>query len=91
MPAGFLSTFVGLLTEALMLAFLARAILSWVRRPPPNNPLVRFLTDITEPALAPIRPLVPTIGALDVAALLALFVVNQAGGFLALGLRAAGL
>jgi YggT family protein len=38
-----------------------RAILSWVN-PDPYNPIVRFLTQVTEPVLAPIRRLIPLRG-----------------------------
>ena len=36
-----------------------RALLSWVN-PDPYNPIVQFLTRVTEPVLRPLRKLVPT-------------------------------
>ena len=36
-----------------------RALLSWVN-PDPYNPIVQFLTQITEPVLRPLRKLLPT-------------------------------
>ena len=37
---------------------LARVIISWVRLDP-YNPIVRFIYDVTEPILAPIRNVIP--------------------------------
>ncbi len=36
----------------------ARAVLSWVN-PDPHNPIVRFIHNVTEPVLAPIRRRLP--------------------------------
>lgn len=41
------------------LVIIARVILSWVNADP-YNPIVRFIYNITEPVLAPIRQLLPT-------------------------------
>jgi YggT family protein len=41
------------------LVIFARVILSWVNADP-YNPIVRFIYNITEPVLAPIRQLLPT-------------------------------
>jgi YggT family protein len=41
-----------------MWAIIIRALLSWVS-PDPYNPIVRFLERLTEPALRPIRKLLP--------------------------------
>lgn len=38
-----------------------RAVLSWVN-PDPYNPIVRFLIQVTEPVLTPIRRLIPLRG-----------------------------
>lgn len=50
-----------------------RALLSWVS-PDPYNPIVQFLTRITEPALKPIRKLMPPwkMGGLDISPLVAI-------------------
>ncbi|NOY78610.1 MAG: YggT family protein [Calditrichaeota bacterium] len=47
-----------------------QAILSWVH-PDPRSPLVRFLYNITEPVLAPIRRFLPAMG-IDLSPLVAL-------------------
>ena len=39
-------------------------VASWMRLPP-SNPIVQFVYALTEPALAPIKRLVPPVGGLD--------------------------
>lgn len=39
-------------------------VLSWLRLSP-DNPVVRVITTLTEPALAPIRKLMPELGGFD--------------------------
>ncbi len=39
-------------------------VASWMRLPP-SNPIVQFVHALTEPALAPIRRLVPPVAGLD--------------------------
>lgn len=46
------------------LAFIARSLLSWFRVDP-YHPLARFLFQITEPILAPLRRYIPPIGGVD--------------------------
>lgn len=48
-----------------MWIIIIRAILSWVN-PDPYNPIVRFLRDVTEPVLAPVRRRLPHMGGMDV-------------------------
>ena len=51
-----------------------RALISWVN-PDPYNPIVQFLTRVTEPVLRPIRKLMPPwkMGGLDLSPLVAIF------------------
>lgn len=42
-----------------MWIIIIRAIISWVN-PDPYNPIIRFLYQITEPVLSPIRRIIPT-------------------------------
>jgi YggT family protein len=61
------------------LAIIARALLPWFRVSP-YHPAMRFLIQITEPLLAPIRRNLPAIGGLDfspMAALLILWAVEM--------------
>lgn len=69
-----------LLSQALALysaLILIRVLISWVR-PDPRNPIVRFLDNITEPVLAPLRALIPSkiFGNLDLSPLLAILLLN---------------
>jgi len=52
-----------------------RAVLSWVN-PDPYNPIVRFITQVTEPVLAPIRRLIPLRGmGIDLSPMIVLLVI----------------
>jgi YggT family protein len=90
-PVGFLSNFVWLLCQILAMAIFLRALLSWIPSMKPDNPLLRFLMDITEPILAPLRKVIPTVGMMDLSPLIAMIVLSQAGGILSSSLRSAGL
>src|SRR5512137_2374502 len=48
----------GVVLNIYMWVVIIRALLSWVN-PDPYNPIVQFLTRVTEPVLRPIRKLVP--------------------------------
>ena len=49
-----IASIVGMLLNALALAIFIRALLSWFM-PVGRDPITRFLVDVTEPLLAPIR------------------------------------
>jgi len=48
-----------------MWVVIARAILSWVN-PDPYNPIVRFIYNVTEPILQPIRARIPFAIGIDI-------------------------
>jgi len=53
---------VGLISSLLWvytIVIVAAALITWVS-PDPYNPIVRFLRQVTEPVLSPIRRLIPT-------------------------------
>ena len=56
------------------LAFLARAFLSWMRISD-YHPVARFLIQITEPVLAPLRRYIPPVGGLDFTPMVALLIL----------------
>ncbi len=56
-------------------------IISWVQLPP-DNPIVSFLHSMTEPALAPIRSVLPDMGGLDLSPLVLLFALRILRGIL---------
>ena len=74
-----------------MWVIIIRALISWVN-PDPWNPIVRFLYQVTEPVLRPIRALVPPrkLGGLDLSPMIAilLLVFLKNGIYYSLGLRA---
>ncbi|NPA15102.1 MAG: YggT family protein [Deferribacteres bacterium] len=51
-----------------------RAIISWVN-PDPYNPIVRFLYQVTEPVLRPIRRIIPPIGGIDLSPMVVILVI----------------
>jgi YggT family protein len=73
--AYYLLTFVELLFNILQFAIIIRALLSWFN-PREDNPLVRFLFDITEPILAPLRRIVPRLGMVDITPLVAILLMS---------------
>jgi YggT family protein len=66
-----------LLVLVLIVLVFGRVLVSWVD-PRGSNELSRFLVQVTEPILAPVRRLMPSTGAIDLSAtivLIALFIV----------------
>ena len=59
----------------LNLAILARVLLSWVRVSP-YHPAVELLYRITEPILAPLRRVIPSIGMVDISPVIALILLQ---------------
>lgn len=57
-----------------------RAVLSWVN-PDPFNPIVQFITRVTEPVLEPIRRLLPPMG-LDISPIIACVIIRSVQIFL---------
>ncbi len=57
------------------LAILLRVLFSWIN-PDPYNPLVRFIYQVTEPILAPLRRFIPPFGGLDITPIVALIIMD---------------
>jgi YggT family protein len=53
------------------------ALISWVN-PDPYNPIVRFLYNVTEPVLSPIRRRIGTIGGFDISPIIVLLAITFA-------------
>lgn len=70
----YLVTFINILFWVLYLAILGRIIISWINLSP-DNPIVALLYGITEPILAPIRRVLPSMGMLDLSPMVALIVI----------------
>ncbi len=71
--------FVSILVQVLTTAIFLRAILSWFVPPGSDNVITRLLHDITEPVLNPLRRILPQMGALDLAPLVAMVVLQIVG------------
>ncbi len=57
------------------LIVLARALISWVHADP-YHPLVRFIHQVTEPILRPLRQALPTWQGLDMSPVAALLIIQ---------------
>ncbi len=60
--------------EFYMWIIIARAVLSWVN-PDPLNPIVRFITNITEPVLRQVRSRMPSIEGIDLSPIVIIFAI----------------
>jgi len=52
-----------------------RILTSWFN-PNPNQPVIKFLYDITEPVLAPARKLLPFVGGIDFSPILIFVLIS---------------
>ncbi|HEU5316296.1 MAG TPA: YggT family protein, partial [Chloroflexota bacterium] len=59
--------FVEWLVYILMTAIFLRAILSFFSGPGTDNPIMRFLIEVTEPILGPLRRVIPSVKRWDLA------------------------
>jgi YggT family protein len=62
------------LLNLLMLAIFVRVLLSWINQDY-SNPLVRIVWDVTEPVLAPIRRVLPSVGMFDFSPIIAIILL----------------
>ncbi len=58
------------------LLILARVLMSWLPGLDRSHPIARFLMDVTEPILKPIRDLLPNIGGFDFSPLIVFLLIN---------------
>ncbi|MBN1427674.1 MAG: YggT family protein [Anaerolineae bacterium] len=68
---------------------LCRVLLSWIQVDPFTNPVARFLYNLTEPLLEPIRSILPPVGMMDFSPLVAFVLIiafQQALSILTAGL-----
>ena len=65
------------LLDLYVIVIIAAALISWVQ-PNPYNPIVRFLRQITEPVLRPVRQLVPPekLGGLDISPIIVIVIIR---------------
>ena len=65
---------INLLGTLLSLLILTRVVFSWIR-PDPYNPIVKFVYDLTEPILTPVRRLLPQTGMFDFSPMITLLLI----------------
>ena len=68
-----LASVVSILLTIMYWLILIRALISWVN-PDPFNPIVQFLTRVTEPILEPVRRLLPPLP-LDISPIIVFFII----------------
>lgn len=63
---------------ALQIAILGRILLSWISLPQGNKgiPITKFLIEITDPILEPIKRIIPSLGMFDFSPMIALILLN---------------
>ncbi len=69
-----LSKLASIILNVLNWLVLIRALLSWVS-PDPSNPIVQFLTRVTEPILQPIRRFLP-MSSIDFSPIIAFLIIQ---------------
>ncbi len=78
--------FVDVLFNVLILAILARALLSWFRIGP-DSKLGLVLYEVTEPILGPLRRVIPPLGGMiDITPIIALFLLQFLHSIIVTGL-----
>ncbi len=68
-----------LLFNVFYIILFARVLLSWVRVSPYDptwGPVIRFIHQATEPFLAPVRRLLPSMGGLDLSPIIVFFIAS---------------
>jgi len=73
-----LSYLIGTLIDLYIAAVLLRLLLQWVRADF-YNPLCQFLVKVTNPALIPLRRVIPSVGRLDTASVVLMLVLEILG------------
>jgi len=74
-PRGILRLLVSLTFSVLQLALFIRVISSWFRISP-YSPWIRWTFQITEPILAPLRRVIPSVGMMDITPIIAYFILS---------------
>ncbi|NOK63023.1 MAG: YggT family protein [Chloroflexi bacterium AL-W] len=73
-----IASFLGMFFYILSLAILCRVLLSWVD-PTGNMRITQMLRDMTEPILAPIRQVMPSMGMFDFSPIIAMLLLQALG------------
>lgn len=76
--ATYLIQFVNILVNILLIAIVARALMSWFPMPSQDSPffLIRqMINQITDPIIEPIRRIMPSMGMLDLSPMVAMILL----------------
>ena len=82
MAGGFLIRLAELVDWILMVlvyAIAIRVVLSWIIRPnpyAPPNPVLQFLSAVTDPLLRPLQRILPRLGPLDISPMVAIVILT---------------
>jgi YggT family protein len=76
------NSFIQLVLTILSIAIIGRAVVSWFD-PTGRSPIQRILIDLTEPIIAPIRRVVPSMGMIDISPFIALLLIQVVSRMLA--------
>jgi len=68
-------TFINRLFSLLSLLIILRAFLSFVR-PDPYHPVIRLISQMTDPILEPLRRVIPPLGMIDITPVIALILLQ---------------
>ena len=82
--ANFLSALAQLLQmvfQAYTLILVVRVLITWVN-PDPFNPVVQFLSRVTDPVLEPLRRVIPPLGPIDISPVIALLLLQALQHFI---------
>lgn len=71
---GFLITLINLIAQAITLLVIAQIILSYLMSP--FHPIRKFIDDLVEPLLAPLRRVVPPVGMFDFTPMVLIIIVQ---------------
>ena len=63
------------------LILIVRVLITWVN-PDPFNPVVQFLSKVTDPVLEPLRRVIPPLGPIDISPIVALLLLQALQHFL---------
>lgn len=67
---------VNIVFEVLTWLIIGRCVLSFIRHNP-SQPIIRFVYEVTEPIMAPLRRLIPSAGGIDFSPIVAVLAITM--------------
>ena len=84
--SSYLINFISILLNILSLAIFVRILMSWID-PQGGMRITQILRDITEPILAPIRSVIPSVSMFDFSPMIAMLLLQALGQIVVSALR----